>query len=117
MAVPRIGKTARLGKISGQSFDKLFKVCKFASMDEMIQREYLSHLMALRDERARMATATDRGIAQGLAEGREQGRAEGMEQGREEKALFIAKALKAEGVPTETIKRCTGLSEAEIQAL
>lgn len=65
--------------------------------------------MALRDERARMATATDRGIAQGLAEGREEGRVE--------KALFIAKALKAEGVPTETIKRCTGLSEAEIQAL
>lgn len=65
--------------------------------------------MALRDERARMATATDRGIAQGLAEGRAEGRTE------EKKA--IARALKADNVPMDTIRRYTGLSEAEIQAL
>ena len=112
-------------KIQGQSFDKLFKVCKFASMDEMSQREYLSHLMALRDERARMATATDRGLelgrtvgrAQGLEEGRAQGLEEGRAEGRAEQTLSIARAMKAEGVQLDTIQRCTGLSEAEIQAL
>lgn len=57
--------------------------------------------MAPRDERARMATATDRGIAQG----------------REQEALSIAKALKAKDISADIIMQCTGLSEAEIQAL
>lgn len=104
-------------KIQGQSFDKLFKVCKFASMDEMSQREYLSHLMALRDERARMATATDRGLELGRTVGRAQGLEEGRAEGRAEQTLSIARAMKAEGVQLDTIQRCTGLSEAEIQAL
>lgn len=92
-------------KIQGQGFDKLFKVCKFASMDKMSQREYLSYLMALRDERARMATATDRGLELGRAEGR-----------AEEKSS-IAQAMKANGISAEIIRQCTGLSESEIQAL
>jgi len=71
-------------KFRGQTFAKLFKVCMFASMDKMSQREYLSYLMAMRDERARMATAIDRGLAMGRTKGFEEGRQEGLEKGLQE---------------------------------
>ena len=57
------------------------------------------------------------GLEEGREEGLEQGRTEGLEQGREERALEIARIMKAEGDPIEKVVRVTGLTEDAIAAL
>ena len=62
-----------------------------------------------------------RGMEQGLARGMEQGLARGMEQGlakgKTEEKLAIARGMKADKVPIETIVKYTGLSAEEIKNL
>ena len=105
MAVQKNGKTAILGKISGRSFEEMFEMSKFAAMDEKEIIEYYARQKDIIDQRGALSSARRDGLEEGRAEG------------RAEQALSIAKALKAEGVPISTIKRYTGLSEADILAL
>ncbi len=62
-----------------------------------------------------------RGMEQGLEQGRklgiEQGRELGIEQGREEGVKSVALQMLAQGLPTQTIAVCTGLTESEIDKL
>ena len=61
------------------------------------------------------------GREEGRAEGREEGRAEGMAEGRQEgrveEKFVIARGMKADGLPVETIAKYTGLSAEEIENL
>ncbi|OQA11259.1 MAG: hypothetical protein BWY66_00025 [bacterium ADurb.Bin374] len=57
------------------------------------------------------------GKAVGIAEGKAVGIAEGMTVGKTEKALEIAAAMLAKGIPLETAAELTGLSRAELEAL
>ena len=57
------------------------------------------------------------GREEGRAEGREEGRAEGMAEGRVEEKFVIARGMKADGLPVETIAKYTGLSAEEIENL
>lgn len=59
----------------------------------------------------------EEGRTEGLEQGLEQGREQGLEQGRAEERLDIARKMKAQSLPVETIKLVTGLSEAEIADL
>jgi len=57
------------------------------------------------------------GYAEGHAEGLAEGHAEGLAEGLAEGKLEIAKSMKADKLPIETIIKYTGLSAAEIEAL
>ena len=53
------------------------------------------------DQKSRMRTAREDGIAEGKAEGR----------------VETARAMKTEGLPIEVIARCTGLTQEQIAEL
>ena len=57
------------------------------------------------------------GLEKGLAEGLEKGLAEGLVQGRTEAMFDVARVLKQQGLPIESICSATGLSEQEISTL
>jgi predicted transposase/invertase (TIGR01784 family) len=74
---------------------------KVLSADEAFRAEYNAHIKAQNDMRSREANAEARGKAEGIAE----------------KARETALSMLAEGLSVDIIKKCTGLSEAEIMAL
>ena len=116
-------------KFSDQKFDKLFQVTTFSAMNYYEQMAYVHQMMAELDARSEIRTATETGLEQGLEQGRKQGLEQGLEQGRaegeaaglkkgrEEERADVARAMKAEGISTEVIAKCTGLSEEEIREL
>lgn len=92
-------------EFSGEKFDKLFKLTKFAAMGHVSQMEYVRQYMAELDEKNRILTATEKGLEQGLEEGLEQG----LEQ--------VARNMKADGMSIEMISKYTGLSVWRIKQL
>lgn len=62
-----------------------------------------------------LAEGLAEGLAKGLAEGRTKGLAEGRAEGAQEKAWTIARNLIESGVPVNTVVKCTGLSQEELQ--
>jgi len=89
------------------------------------QRAYDHYLDTLvRDTdvlKTQLLEARIEGRKEGMKEGRKEGMKEGMKKGqakgREEKRYEIAKSMKADKLPTETIAKYTGLSAEEIDAL
>ncbi|HPW95264.1 MAG TPA: ISNCY family transposase, partial [Fibrobacteraceae bacterium] len=57
------------------------------------------------------------GLEQGLQQGIEQGIQKGVEQGALNAKREMAKVLKEQGIPMETIAKASGLSEDEIKLL
>jgi hypothetical protein len=53
-------------------------------------------------------------ILRGRAEGKAEGRAEGLAEGEKRKAVEIARAMKVEGIDTDTISKITKLTPSEI---
>ena len=53
------------------------------------------------------------GLAKGLAQGLEEGHAKGLEEGR----LEMARKMKAEGIPFDTIRKISGLDLSDIENL
>jgi len=53
------------------------------------------------------------GLKKGEAIGMEKGRAEGIEKGK----LETAKMMKTEGIPVDTICKCTGLTAKQVKEL
>ncbi|MCG1047044.1 ISNCY family transposase, partial [Mycetohabitans sp. B6] len=58
-----------------------------------------------------------KGLERGRMLGREEGREKGREEGHKEAALKIARTLLANGLERETVKRMTGLSEADMKQI
>ena len=93
------------------------------------RRAYDRHVDAVRVQWDVLNTAREEGLDEGRAEGRaedraegraeglEEGRAEGLEKGRAEEKYAIARGMKADGIPVETIAKYTGLSAGEIEKL
>ena len=124
-------------ELSCQELDKMFKISNFAAMDYNEQTEYLQEFLAEIDARSAMRYAKEQaqkegraegiaeGIAEGLAEGRAEGRAKGLAEGRAEGhaeglaegRAMVAASMKAEGLSTAIIAKCTGLSIEEIEKL
>ncbi len=128
-------------ELSCQELDKMFKISNFAAMDYNEQTEYLQEFLAEIDARSAMRYAKEQaqkegrvegiaeGIAEGLAEGLAEGRAEGLAEGRAEgiaegraegiaeARTMVAASMKAEGLSTAIIAKCTGLSIEEIEKL
>jgi len=94
-----------------------FDVAEFLALDEDEQFAYQHDLKTRLDYKNAMDYAKETARENGLREGRAKGRKEGIEKGKYNKALEIAKNLKASGVNRETIATVTGLSMEEIDIL
>ena len=93
----------------GSGLEKLFELCRFASMMTAEQRQYLAEYMAKLDEGSRLASAWNHGVEEGEAKGREEGRAEA--------AMEYAKKLKKLGVKDDIIFQATGISDDQLASL
>ncbi len=100
----------RPAELQGRIFEKLFKTAEISKFNSNEMREYEQSINAYRDIKNGMDSAERAGIRKGRAEGRAKGRAEGLDEGRTEKSLEVAKKMKGEGFPFDTISRLTGLS-------
>ena len=87
------------------------------SLPEREKHAYYRDMEALRYQRSVIKTGWDEGHADGLAEGRAEGRAEGIAEGRTQKAIDIARSMKAMGIPVDVISKCTSLPPEEIEKL
>ena len=92
-----------------KNLDRLFETTMFANMTPELQDRYFREFMYEMDQKSRMRTAREDGIAEGIAEGR----AEGITEGRAE----TAKAMKARGYDISEIIEITGLTEEQIASL
>jgi predicted transposase/invertase (TIGR01784 family) len=86
-------------------FQKAFHVAELASLTQEQSLAYQKNLMNYWDDKAALVTARDEGLA------------EGMELGARQKALEIARALKASGLAAEAIAQATGLGLEDIGRL
>jgi Uncharacterized conserved protein len=57
------------------------------------------------------------GKEEGVREGKKEGEEKAVEKGRKEREIEIAKNFLKQGVSTEMIEQCTGLTAKEIEAL
>ena len=64
-----------------------------------------------------MEKGIEKGIEKGREKGIEKGRQEGMQEGIKQGNIQNARGMKAEGIPTETIAKITGLTPDEIAKL
>ena len=109
--------------------ERVFKrVFEQAEIARYTPEEHLAYQESLKNywdfgsiESSAINTGIRRGREQGLAEGLAQGRAEGIAQGRAEgelqAKLALARSMKADNMPVETIAKYTGLSINEINKL
>jgi predicted transposase YdaD len=107
-------------KMKGGVFEDLWKVLDFYSLSEDEQVRYERQIKAKVDERCILDSAKRKGIAEGKAKGLAEGEAIGIAKGEAKehvKVVDSARFMKSLGVSIDDIKRHTGLSEEEINAL
>ena len=88
-----------------KNLDKLFETTMFANMTPELQDRYFREFMYEMDQKSRMRTARQDGIAEGEARGRAEGRAD------------TARAMKARGMDAALIADITGLTQEQIAEL
>ena len=94
-------------------FTRLFEQAEIAHFTPVEREEYVASKKEYWDYYSTMKTSFDKGKAEGLTEGMEKG----LEKGMEKRNVEIAKSMKADKLPMETIIKYTGLSAAEIETL
>ena len=98
-------------------FQKLASIAEVAALSKEDREKYDESLRKYRDTISVMEGQYLEGKEAGLAEGLEKGMEKGMEKGLAEGKFEIAKSMKADKLPIETIIKYTGLSAEEIEAL
>ena len=98
-------------------FTRLFEQAEIARYTPEERQDYEDSLKVYRDMKNVLDTAELRGLEKGWKEGRKEGRKEGIEQGTFEERRKNAKAMKALGLPLETIVKVTGMSADDIAKL
>ena len=98
-------------------FTRLFDQAEIARYTPEERQDYEDSLKVYRDMKNVLDTAELRGLEKGRKEGRREGRKEGIEQGTFEERRKNAKAMKALGLPLETIVKVTGMSADDIDKL
>ena len=98
-------------------FTRLFEQAEIAKYTPEERQDYEDSLKVYRDMKNVLDTAELRGLEKGRKEGRREGRKEGIEQGTFEERRKNAKAMKALGLPLETIVKVTGMSADDIDKL
>ena len=94
-------------------FDKIFT--KKALEEDPVR--YENSVNAYRDYLATIDYAAKKGVEEGFEDGLQKGIQEGIRKGQQEKALEIARSMKAMGMTSEQIMNITHLSLAEIESL
>ena len=94
-------------------FKRLFEQAEIARYTPEERQDYEDSLKAYRD----MKNVLDTAELSVLEKGRKEGRKEGIEQGTFEERRKNAKAMKALGLPLETIVKVTGMSADDIDKL
>ena len=108
MATDKIKVQTRYGEVF---IDPTYKEELDAQYDAM--KKY-----ALKEARREAkAEGITQGIAKGMVKGIAKGRVEGITQGKSEEKNFIASNLKKNGIASDIIAKCTGLSIDKIAAL
>ena len=98
-------------------FTRLFEQAEIARYTPEERQDYEDSLKVYRDMKNVLDTAELRGREKGRKEGRREGRKEGIEQGTFEERRKNAKAMKALGLPLDTIVKVTGMSADDIDKL
>ena len=98
-------------------FTRLFEQAEIARYTPEERQDYEDSLKLYRARKNVLDTAELRGLEKGRKEGRREGRKEGIEQGTFEERRKNAKAMKALGLPLETIVKVTGMSADDIDKL
>ena len=98
-------------------FTRLLEQAEIARYTPEERQDYEDSLKVYRDMKNVLDTAELRGREKGRKEGRREGRKEGIEQGTFEERRKNAKAMKALGLPLETIVKVTGMSADDIDKL
>lgn len=98
-------------------FTRLFEQAEIARYTPEERQDYEDSLKVYRDMKNVLDTAELRGLEKGRKEGRREGRKEGIEQGTFEERRKNAKAMKALGLPLDTIVKVTGMSADDIDKL
>ena len=101
------------GVLEEEIFRLLFESAEISKFTPEERIKYIHDMTTERDIRNQIRFAEK----QGLAKGKEEGREEGREEGAAQKSRVIARQMLAEGIPTETVVKCTGLSTEEIANL
>ena len=94
-------------------FTRLFEQAEIARYTPEERQDYEDSLKVYQD----MKNVLDTAELRGLEKGRKEGRKEGIEQGTFEERRKNAKAMKALGLPLETIVKVTGMSADDIDKL
>lgn len=104
-------------ELQGRVFERLFQTAEISKFNSRERREYEQSINAYRDIKNGMDTAKREGIKEGIKQGIKQGIQQGIEQGALAERIKNAKAMKADGMSTELIRKYTGLSNDEIEKL
>ena len=104
---------ARPAALQERIFTHLFEQAEIARYTPEERQDYEDSLKVYRD----MKNVLDTAELRGLEKGRKEGRKEGIEQGTFEERRKNAKAMKALGLPLETIVKVTGMSADDIDKL
>ena len=107
----------RPAALQDRIFTRLFEQAEIARYTPEERQDYEDSLKVYRDMKNVLDTAELRGLEKGRKEGRREGRKEGIEQGTFEERRKNAKAMKALGLPLETIVKVTGMSADDIAKL
>ena len=94
-------------------FTRLFEAAEIARFTKVEYDAYEESLKVYRDWQNTIAT--EKKIS--WKEGHEEGIEEGIEKGREEKAIIMARRMKAKNYPIDEIIELTDLTEEEINQL
>ena len=115
------GLMERPAALQERVFTRLFEAAEIGKFSRKELVAYEDSLKAYRDWYSTMETAIQKGRCEGreegLKEGREEGLREGREEGRQEAVIAVARQMKSQGLPAETIAACTGLTIQDINAL
>ena len=102
-------------------FTKFLQAGRLASYTKEELDQYLYALKIYRDSKNIYDTAVENGEKKGFAEGEQVGLQKGIQigvdQGIYEEKRRVAKQMKQQGLPIQTIAICSGLTEEEIRLL
>ena len=104
-------------ELQEEVFRRFFEAAEIAHFDRDKREKYISEMFTQDDYINEIETARENGEIKGRAEGEAKGRAEGRAEGEAQKAVDVARALKASGVSCDIIANATGLSQSRIEDL
>lgn len=96
-------------QLRNEVFIRFFEIAEIACMNDEDRKAYESSLKYYRDMNNVVTTAEEKGRLEGMEKG--------MKKGKTEEKIAIAKGMKQDGLPLESIAKYTGLSQEEISRL